>query len=112
MGVGRKELAYAVHEVIEMPMQEWENIETCRSARVVNAVFKAITDALLRGESVHIAGFGTFVVKMKKINVCPYDPVTKKIVKGPMIYSERPIVKFLPTKHLKQFIKKNEPQAS
>jgi len=59
--VTRADLAEAVYREIGLSRTE--------SAQLVEAVIDNITDALLRGETVKLAGFGTFSLRDKKMRM-------------------------------------------
>ena len=70
-----------------------------QSAKLVESVFKEITDCLERGESVNLSSFGSFIVRHKRPRMAS-NPKTGEAVP----VSARRVLVFKPSKVLKQRI--------
>lgn len=57
----KADLVKTVMQAAELPQS--------KAAEVVNAIFDALRDALLRGERIELRGFGVFLVKDRKRGV-------------------------------------------
>jgi nucleoid DNA-binding protein len=70
------------------------------SKRVLNMVLNEITEALSRGDSVHIYHFGMFKVVTKHFtgNRFGYDPISKKHPVVGRMSARRAVVRFTPTR--------------
>lgn len=97
-------LANEIRYLLDMPIgrRYWES----KPYIIVNAVIKAITEALLRGEKVQVMGFGTFRVKTHPprrhyTNYFFYDKgrYTEILTLPPKKY-----VHFSPTRGLRNFV--------
>lgn len=62
----RLDLARLVNDVLELPIPDKKNIEQCLAMDIVNAVIKAMTAALQRGETIRVYGLGTFQLRTRK----------------------------------------------
>lgn len=74
---------------------------------VVEATIDAITDALSRGESVKLLGFGTFSVRVKQGRVCKL-PNKNDPIKVP----DSKVIKFNVGKSLKELINASSKKSS
>ena len=103
----RRKLAKELSYLLEMPYKE-----RSKSYKIVRAVFTAMSDALLRGESVVVAGFGKFWVTRRG----PYERYQMSFRggdgpdKSEGSYSRLAVIpayyeiRFRPTQALKSFI--------
>ncbi len=69
--MNKSELVEAVAESAELPK--------AAATRAVDAVVNAVTDALKKGESVNLVGFGTFSVRLREARP-GRDPRTGKSI--------------------------------
>ena len=76
------------------------NIEATKTEEVVNAIFSTIVDELKAGEDVKIPGFGTFVVKTRKLRTAVIPNTNKKV-----IVPEYKVAGFKPAKAFKEKVK-------
>jgi len=72
------------------------------SARMVDSVFKAMRESLIRGDRIEIRGFGVFQVKKTKPKPAARNPRTGEIIKVPA----RRKTHFKPGKLLKEELHK------
>lgn len=101
----KERISEYVREVLLYP---WIGSRQGKSYEIVGAVVKVIVDALLRGERVNIAGFGTFSIKTSK----GYTQFNRKLngnqpqckVKVKVTVPSRRYVVFRPSPALLRFI--------
>jgi nucleoid DNA-binding protein len=102
----RNVLANTVAELLDIPYTF--NRRTGPAAKAVNAIFAAITNALLRGEEVRIDGFGIFRIRTRKPTRSPcyyfYGRKHKGTYWEVKDLPEKRYVVFLPSKPLKRLI--------
>jgi len=72
------DLALAIHELLEIPLDKVKRYPS-EGLKLVAIILNTISDALRRGESVEIDGFGTFKV---------WKPRKSWTLKTPIIYRE------------------------
>ena len=72
------------------------------SARMVDSIFKAMRESLIRGDRIEIRGFGVFQVKKTKPKPAARNPRTGEIIKVPA----RRKTHFKPGKLLKEALHK------
>ena len=77
-------------------LAEKHNLSKAEAERVLKDVFRLISEALDKGERVHIPGFGTFTVK-ERAERKGRNPRTGE----PMVIPARKVVAFKPSKALK-----------
>lgn len=107
--VNRESLGIIVRDTLDLPIGRDPRIGP--EYKVVSAILKAITDALLRGEEVSIAGFGIFKVETKPPNgrkvAYPFPLGTPPSKTSPRVYEIKEahkVVKFYPSKVLTRYI--------
>jgi nucleoid DNA-binding protein len=64
--VTKETIARELRELLNLPPTEYSNIRCSKEYRLIGVVLNTITNALWRGESVRIAGFGIFRVRTRK----------------------------------------------
>jgi len=85
---------------------ERTTITRSRAEAVVNCVFDAMTDALVRGEGIEVRGFGSFTVRQYK----PYDGRNPKTGEAVHVASKRsPFFKV--GKELKEMVNSGDERA-
>ena len=55
------------------------NLSSCKAKSVINTIIETMADALCRGESVEIRGFGSFVVRQYDSYECRHPKTKEKI---------------------------------
>lgn len=76
------------------------------SQQIVEAIFSAIKETLVAGESIKISGMGTFIVRRKNARI-GRNPKTKQEVE----ITPRRVVTFRPSDQLKSLLKPREPES-
>jgi nucleoid DNA-binding protein len=103
----RYKLARVVAEVLNVPYEWYEG--PCQDS--VNAVFRVIKDALLRGEEVAVAGFGKFKIRVRPAKRSACDPSYSNRKRGQVTIIKqlppKPYVHFEPSKVLLRMLNGN-----
>ena len=71
-----RKLAREVQELLDIPVGRPPSIKP--GTDILKAVLQTIKDALIRGESVYIRGFGTFKVVKRQPHPTPHNIITRK----------------------------------
>jgi integration host factor subunit beta len=87
-------------------LAEKANIPKVESEKIVNSFFDAMVDALKRGESIEIRGFGSFRIR----NYKPYTGRNPKTNQSVAVPAKR-LPFFRVGKELKEFINKDMPSS-
>ena len=92
--MNKQELSEKVHSA-------YDKLGKGEATKLVDDMFEFVTESLLKGEEVKVAGFGTFIVKTsaerKGVN-----PKTKQ----PITIPSKKIIRFKPSKPLKDRLQK------
>ena len=87
-----------IYEIQAKTNFPYKNIE-----KVVNATLSVIIESLKEGEPVSLYGFGSFRIEQRSAKEV-YIPGTKKLVQ----LEARNVVKFIPSKKLKNLVESSE----
>ena len=102
--VTKEHLGRIVSELLDLPYARRHG----EAYKTVQAIQQAITEALLRGERVSVAGFGIFEITTKPKQKRRASYFFGRRIKNPTSeireYPERQYVKFKPSKALLRFI--------
>lgn len=100
----RHDMVRELSEILELPIGQ--HIEDSKILEIIYAIEKTITDALWRGESVYIAGFGTFYIMKKRAfkNRMTYFYGKKDGHSAWITVPARKYVRFKIAKALKRFV--------
>jgi DNA-binding protein HU-beta len=92
-------------EITEAVIATGDTPSKAAARRVVDEVFKQMTEALKNGDSVQIAGFGTIEIRERKARM-GINPQTKKLVERPA----HKTVCFKPAAALKKLVNVDNPE--
>lgn len=113
----RESLATQVSDILNFSRsraQGYHDMRTGPAAKIVNAIIKAMTSAILRGERVTIEGFGIFSIRTKKQtkSYCMYFYGGKGRSGILRTIPEKRYVHFEPSKVLKRMLNNEEPNGT